>query len=196
MVHHPTEPESQRRTRTSRLFARVTIDLSPLRTSRDYRLLFTGSMVSFIGSMVTYITVPFQVKELTGSLVAVGLLGAAELVPLVLFGLYGGALADVVDRRRMVLLSEGLGPVPRLLAPRSSRLAALHVRGVAHDAGPHRPRAPSLPRPSTWHSQQPRLVARCRCRWAERSAVASPTTLPSLLHAPRCPLRRRTGRSA
>ena len=53
-----------------------------------------------------YITVPFQVKELTGSLVAVGLLGAAELVPLVLFGLYGGALADVVDRRRMVLLSE------------------------------------------------------------------------------------------
>jgi MFS family permease len=106
VVHHPTEPESQRRTRTSRLFARITIDLSPLRTSRDYRLLFTGSMVSFIGSMVTYITVPFQVKELTGSLVAVGLLGAAELVPLVLFGLYGGALADVVDRRRMVLLSE------------------------------------------------------------------------------------------
>ncbi len=63
-------------------------------------------MVSFIGSMVTYVTVPFQVKELTGSLIAVGLLGAAELVPLVLFGLYGGALADVVDRRRMVLLSE------------------------------------------------------------------------------------------
>jgi MFS family permease len=89
-----------------RFLARISIDLSPLRTSRDFRLLFSGSMVSFLGSMVTYVTVPFQVKELTGSLVAVGLLGAAELVPLVLFGLYGGALADVVDRRRMVLLSE------------------------------------------------------------------------------------------
>jgi MFS family permease len=106
VVQHPTEVESKRRNRTSRLLAHASIDLSPLRTSRDYRLLFTGSMVSFLGSMVTYITVPFQVKELTGSLVAVGLLGAAELVPLVQFGLYGGALADAVDRRRMVLLSE------------------------------------------------------------------------------------------
>jgi MFS family permease len=89
-----------------RHLSRFSIDLSPLRTSRDFRLLFTGSMVSFLGSMVTYVTVPFQVKELTGSLIAVGLLGAAELVPLVLFGLYGGALADVVDRRRLILLSE------------------------------------------------------------------------------------------
>jgi MFS family permease len=77
-----------------------------LRTSRDFRLLFCGSAVSFFGTMVTYVAVPFQVYEITGSPVAVGLLGVAELLPLIAFGLWGGALADAVDRRRMVLLTE------------------------------------------------------------------------------------------
>jgi MFS family permease len=116
VARRPDEARTPHQRRTSRLLARISIDLSPLRSSRDFRLLFAGSMVSFLGSMVTYVTVPFQVKELTGSLVAVGLLGAAELVPLVLFGLYGGALADVVDRRRMVVLSEiGLCALSSLL---------------------------------------------------------------------------------
>ena len=57
--------------------------------------------------MITYVALPFQVKELTGSFVLVGVLGLVELVPLIVFGLYGGALADAVDRRRMVLLTEG-----------------------------------------------------------------------------------------
>ena len=78
----------------------------PLRTSRDFRLLFFGGSVSFFGSMVTYVAVPFQVYELTGSTVAVGMLGVAELLPLIAFGLWGGALADAVDRRRMVLATE------------------------------------------------------------------------------------------
>jgi len=85
---------------------RARIDVRPLSTSRDFRLLFTSALVTYLGTMITYVAVPFQVKELTGSLVAVGLVGAAELVPLVVFGLWGGALADAVDRRRMVLLSE------------------------------------------------------------------------------------------
>ncbi len=82
------------------------LDTRPWRTSRDFRLLFVGGSVSRIGSMVTYVCLPFQIKELTGSFVLVGVLGAVELVPLVVFGLYGGALADSVDRRRMVLLTE------------------------------------------------------------------------------------------
>jgi MFS family permease len=85
---------------------RTRLDITPLRTSRDFRLLFTGGAVSFLGSMVTYVALPFQVYELTGSTLAVGLLGVAELLPLILFGLYGGALADAVDRRRMVLTAE------------------------------------------------------------------------------------------
>lgn len=56
--------------------------------------------------MITYVTLPFQVKELTNSYVAVGLIGAVELVPLVIFGLYGGVLADSVDRKKMVWFTE------------------------------------------------------------------------------------------
>ncbi|MDP9396301.1 MAG: MFS transporter [Actinomycetota bacterium] len=92
------------------------LDISPLRTSRDFRLLFLGGSVSFLGSMVTYVAVPFQVYALTGSTALVGLLGLAELVPLIVFGLYGGALADAVDRRRMALLTEaGLALLSALL---------------------------------------------------------------------------------
>ena len=82
------------------------MDIRPLRHSRDFRLLFVGGSVSFVGSMVTYVALPFQVAELTGSYVAVGVLGLVELVPLVVFGLYGGALADAVDRRKLVLVTE------------------------------------------------------------------------------------------
>lgn len=88
------------------LLRRARIDTRPLRDSRDFRLLFTGMSVSGVGVMVTYVAVPFQVKELTGSYLLVGLLGLVELLPLVVFGLYGGALADAVDRRRMVLGTE------------------------------------------------------------------------------------------
>ncbi|MCU0283932.1 MAG: MFS transporter [Candidatus Nanopelagicales bacterium] len=85
---------------------RVRMDLRPLRHSRDFRWLFASGLVTYLGSMVTYVALPFQVAELTGSFVAVGLIGLAELVPLVVFGLWGGAIADAVDRRRMVLVTE------------------------------------------------------------------------------------------
>ena len=56
--------------------------------------------------MMTYVAVPVQLKELTNSYIAVGLLGAAEIIPLVVFGLYGGALADSIDRKKMVVAME------------------------------------------------------------------------------------------
>lgn len=83
------------------------VDLSPLRQSRDFRLIFVSGLITNLGSMISYVVIPFQVATLTGSYVAVGLIGVFELVPLVLFGLYGGALADAVDRRVMVLVTEG-----------------------------------------------------------------------------------------
>ena len=92
------------------LVRELRIDTTPLRTSRDFRLLFSAGVVSYLGSMITYVALPFQVKELTDSYVAVGALGLVELVPLVVFGLWGGALADAIDRRRMVVFTElGLG---------------------------------------------------------------------------------------
>jgi MFS family permease len=82
------------------------MDLSPLR-HRDFRLVFIASGVSTFGSMITYVTVPFQVKELTdGNALAVGLLGVVELVPVLFMAFVGGALADYMDRRKLVFWSE------------------------------------------------------------------------------------------
>lgn len=79
------------------------VDLTPLRTSRDFRLLWLAGTVFYLGAMVTYVAVPYQVYTLTGSNFMVGAVGIVELVPLVVFGLYGGALADHVDRRRLLV---------------------------------------------------------------------------------------------
>ncbi|EWM15324.1 MFS transporter [Kutzneria sp. 744] len=96
------------------------LDLRPWRTSRDYRLLWSSGAISVLGSFITYVTVPLQIKELTGSYLAVGAMGLVELVPMIVFGLYGGALADAMDRSRIVLLSEaGLGAVSLVLLANS-----------------------------------------------------------------------------
>ena len=79
------------------------MDVSPLRDSRDFRLLFVAGTVFYFGAMVSYVAIPFQVYRLTGSNFAVGAIGLVELVPLVFFGLYGGALADHVDRRKLLI---------------------------------------------------------------------------------------------
>jgi MFS family permease len=79
------------------------IDLTPLRTSRDFRLLFWAGTVFYFGAMVSYVAIPFQIYTLTGSNFAVGAVGLVELAPLIVFGLYGGALADHVDRRRLLV---------------------------------------------------------------------------------------------
>jgi len=82
------------------------IDISPLRKSREYRLLYAGQTVSFFGSMLTYVAVPYQVYQLSHSSLWVGLLGTFQLVPLLAAALLGGALADSLDRRRMRVVSE------------------------------------------------------------------------------------------
>ena len=82
------------------------MDLTPWRSSRDFRLLLVAGTVFYFGAMVSYVAIPFQVYKLTGSNFAVGAIGLVELVPLVVFGLYGGALADHVDRRKLLV---GLG---------------------------------------------------------------------------------------
>ncbi|MGP3974978.1 MFS transporter [Streptomyces sp. 8N114] len=87
-------------------------DLSPWRESRDFRILWSAGLITTFGSFLTFVALPLQVKELTGSAAAVGALGAVELVPLIVFGLYGGALADAFDRRTLILGSEAaLGAV-------------------------------------------------------------------------------------
>jgi len=64
-----------------RALRHVLIDIGRLRRQRDFRLLFLGQMATFLGSMLTYVAIPYQVYALTGSSLTVGLLGLAELVP-------------------------------------------------------------------------------------------------------------------
>ena len=84
------------------------LDLSPLRRHRDFRLVFIGQLVSSFGSFLTYVALPVQIYELTKSSAIVGLLGMVQLVPLAFAALWGGAVADAIDRRRLLLWAEAL----------------------------------------------------------------------------------------
>ena len=87
---------------------RLLVDTRPLRVSRDFRRLWIGQAVSFFGSTITMAALPFQVFHRTGSSLAVGMLGLAQLGPLLLFSLVGGALTDAVDKRRLLLTVTGV----------------------------------------------------------------------------------------
>ena len=82
------------------------VDLSPLRLSKEYRRLYVAGFITALGSQATYVTIPYQLKQLTHSTLDVGALGLFELVPVIVFGLYGGVLADRMDRRRLIIIME------------------------------------------------------------------------------------------
>ena len=145
------------------------IDLSPLRI-REFRLLWSGQAASFLGSMVTYVAIQYQMFALTGSSLKVGLIALCELVPLLTFSFVGGALADAVDRRKLFFRSEmALTLVPLLLLVNAS-LAHPHVWPlyllVAFAAA-----LDGLGRPALW-AMLPRLVP--------KEDLASATALHSL----------------
>src|SRR6267142_668428 len=130
------------------------MDLAPLR-HRNYRLLYVGQAVSLLGTMITYVALPYQMYRLTGSTLAVGLLGLAELVPLLTTAFVGGLLADAVDRRRMARgadVAVGTGGATRaLLAATGTSASMLYVVAAWMSA------LAGLPRP-TIESLVPRLV--------------------------------------
>ena len=72
------------------------LDIFPLIKYRDYRCLFIGQLISFFGTMITYVALPFQIYELTDSTLAVGIIGLVELTPLLATAFIGGVFADVV----------------------------------------------------------------------------------------------------
>jgi predicted MFS family arabinose efflux permease len=85
---------------------RVFLDVGPLRRSKDFRYLYFGEMVSFVGSGLTTVAVPLQLFRLTHSSLQVGLASLAQLVPLIACSFVGGAVADAYDRRRVLLVAE------------------------------------------------------------------------------------------
>jgi MFS family permease len=112
-------------------FRRVALDVSPLRLSPGFRRLLIGDAVSVIGTQVTAVAVPIQVYVQTHSGAAVGFVGLAGLLPLIVFGLYGGAIADAVDRRQLVILTT-LGQAALSTVLLAQALAGLHSTALLY----------------------------------------------------------------
>ena len=127
------------------------LDTSPLRHNTAFRRLFASQFISGLGTMVSYVAVPWQLYQLTHSNAQVGLLGLVQLVPVVVCGLLGGAVADRVDRKRLLMGSEALmalcvaGLLANALAATPSVLAIYALVAVLQGAsGFHRPALEAL----------------------------------------------------
>ena len=90
------------------MIRRLAIDLGPLRRYPAFRRLFIGQTISIFGSEIAAVAAPFQLYQLTHSTLQVGLLSLCELFPLLTLTIVGGAIADAVDRRRLLLVTEVL----------------------------------------------------------------------------------------
>lgn len=108
-----------------------------MRESRDFRLLFAGLLVSMLGNQLTTVAIPFQVFTMTHSSLQVGLVSLAQLVPLVVGSLIGGTLGDVMDRRRLMVISSALsalaaaGLMANALLPHPSLVALYLISALA-----------------------------------------------------------------
>ena len=127
------------------------LDTRPLRQNTAFRRLFTSQFISGLGTMVSYVAVPWQLYQLTHSNAQVGLLGLVQLVPVVVCGLLGGAVADRVDRKRLLIGSEALmalclaGLLANALTASPSVLAIYVLVAVLQGAsGFHRPALEAL----------------------------------------------------
>ena len=127
------------------------IDVSPLKNNEEFRKLFLGQTISFLGSMMTYVAIPYQAYAIKQDSFYVGLISSIQLIPLVLAGLYGGALADSADRRKLLLYSEWglllislLFVINSLLANPSYILLCLLAAFSSALVGIHRPAMDAL----------------------------------------------------
>ena len=170
------------------------MDLTPVRVSVDFRRLFIGRSISEFGDEVVAVAVPFMVYALTKSTLAVGLLGLCELVPVFVFPIVGGAVADSVERRRFMIWSHvflalmSLAMAVNAVARAAEAVAAVRVRdavgractrstGRRCDTWPARLLPPELlarrPTRST-RGSAPRWACWVRCRPGILLAVIAP----------------------
>lgn len=100
------EPAGSRASRLGALARGIAVDVTPLRVSRDYRLIWSGEIVSEAGHQITVVAMFYQVYRLTGSAAAVGLIGLVQLVPLLTTSIGGGSIVDALDRRKILIVSQ------------------------------------------------------------------------------------------
>ena len=127
------------------------LDIGPLRHNTAFRRLFASQFISGLGTMVSYVAVPWQLYEMTHSNAKVGLLGLVQLAPVVVCALLGGVVADRVDRKRLLMGSEALmalclaGLIANALSSTPSVLALYFLVAVLQGAsGFHRPALEAL----------------------------------------------------
>ena len=145
-----TEPGVPRRGRLGSLL----VDPAPLRLDREYRLLWSGQAISVAGRMITAVVLPYQVYVLTHDVLAVGALSLVQLVPILVFSLGGGAVADAMDRRRLLLATQaalalvtvGLAAVALLPAPPLWAVYVLAFAAAGLGSVDQPARASSIPR--------------------------------------------------
>ena len=161
--------------------AKHSIDLTPLKKYPDFRNLWAAGLVSYLGSMITYVAIPFQIKELTNSYLAVGIVGAIELVPLIVFGLYGGVLADSVNRKIMVWTTEAAALILVALLLANSALWEPKVWVIYIAAGLfavvdglQRPSADAMLPRLVGHQDLPAATALMSLRW-QLGLIVGPT---------------------
>ncbi|WP_109471519.1 MFS transporter [Ornithinimicrobium cavernae] len=119
---------------------RVLLDITPLRQSRPYRYLYLGTVTSGVGAQLATTAIALQIYELTGSSFSVGLVGLYALVPIVVLGLYGGAVLDTHDRRSIALVggvalwvTGGLNVLQAVLG--NTHVGVLYALVALHSAG-------------------------------------------------------------
>jgi MFS family permease len=157
------------------------LDLSPLRRHRDFRYVYVGQLVSAFGGFLTYVALPVQIYELTKSSWAVGMVGTVQLIPLAITSLWGGAVADALDRRRLLLWSEACLLCASLMLVLNSTFAhpsvvLLFVVAAFMSAvnGFHRPALESLSQKLVPRDDLPAVSALTSLR-STASAIAGPS---------------------
>ena len=93
----------------------VLVDIEPIKRDRDFRMLWLGQLVNGVGRQVTVVALPLELWNLTHNSLAIGGLAIVQLVPILFFSLGGGAIADAVDRRRLLIVTQMLLAVASLL---------------------------------------------------------------------------------
>ena len=82
------------------------VDLEPVKRDREFRIMWLGQLVSGLGRQVTFVALPLELWQLTHNPLSIGLLAIVQLVPILSFALGGGAVADAVDRRKLLLFTQ------------------------------------------------------------------------------------------